>query len=98
MTKYLDPAVVSYLWSKLKNIQKTNLTYQSKSTQQWNSTPFLMSEANVLYIYDDYKKIIDDYGNEVFIPGLKVGDGKAYLIDLPFLNNMTCYKFTRQFG
>lgn len=88
MPKYLDSAGVSYLWNKLKNIQKTNLTYQSKTTAEWNNTPFLESEANVLYIYSDYKIKTDDYGQEYYIPGLKIGDGKAYLIDLPFVNNV----------
>lgn len=88
MPKYLDSAGVSYLWNKLKNIQKINLTYQSKTTAEWNNTPLLLSEANVLYIYSDYKVKTDDSGQEYYIPGLKIGDGKAYLIDLPFLNSV----------
>lgn len=62
MPKYLDSAGVSYLWSKFKNIQRSNLTYQSKTTAEWNNTPLLLSEANVLYIYSDYKIKTDDYG------------------------------------
>ena len=86
MPKYLDPEGVSYLWSKIKNLSKKNLVYYSNSTYDWNKNPLLISEKNVLYIYTDYKRIRD--GNEeILIPGLKVGDGSAYLIDLPFLNS-----------
>ncbi len=86
MPKYLDPEGVSYLWSKIKNISKKNLVYYSNSTYDWNKNPLLISEKNVLYIYTDYKRIRE--GNEeILIPGLKVGDGSAYLIDLPFLNS-----------
>ena len=41
---------------------------------------------NILYIYTDYKTIEKD-GQQYLLPGLKVGDGTSYLIDLPFLNS-----------
>ncbi len=86
MPKYLDPEGVSYLWSKINNLSKKNLVYYSNSTYDWNKNPLLISEKNVLYIYTDYKKIKQG-DEEILIPGLKVGDGNAYLIDLPFLNS-----------
>lgn len=45
-----------------------------------------MSQKNVLYIYSDYKSIERD-GEQILIPGLKIGDGTTYLIDLPFVND-----------
>lgn len=87
MPKYLDSQGVSYLWSKIKNIQKNNLVYQSKTKEEWNSDISKVSEKNVLYIYSNYKIIEKEDGEQVFFPGLKVGDGKTYLIDLPFVNN-----------
>ncbi len=87
MPKYLDSQGVSYLWSKIKNIQKNNLIYQSKTKEEWNSDISKVSEKNVLYIYSDYKIIEKEDGEQVFFPGLKVGDGKTYLVDLPFVNN-----------
>ena len=85
MPKYLDPAGVALLWNKIKQIVNKNLVYYSKTTQEWNSDVFLISEQNVLYIYTDYKTIIKN-NQEIFIPGLKIGDGKTYLIDLPFID------------
>jgi len=49
--------------------------------------PALISEKDVLYIYTNYKTIEKD-GEEIVVPGLKVGDGKGYLIDLPFVNSV----------
>lgn len=88
MPKYLDSAGVSYLWSKIKRIQQNKLVYYSNSKQIWNLEPQLISEKDVLYIYTDYKIInVDD--EQITIPGLKIGDGKSYLIDLPFFNDIS---------
>lgn len=86
MPKYLDPTGVALLWSKIKQITKNNLVYYSNTTKEWNKDISFISEKNVLYIYTDYKTITKD-DKQFYIPGLKVGDGKAYLIDLPFLNS-----------
>lgn len=87
MPKYLDPQGVSYLWSKIQHIVHDRLIYYSKTKEQWNMNPTLVSEKDVLYIYTNYK-IVEKDGEEIVIPGLKVGDGKGYLIDLPFINNV----------
>lgn len=87
MKKYLNSQGTAYLWSKIKNIKPENaLVYESKTVEEWNSDISLISQKGTLYIYSDYKMIVDDEDNEIFLPGLKIGDGKAYLIDLPFLN------------
>ena len=52
-----------------------------KTVQQWNATPGLVSEANTFYVYTDYK--VTDEGKT--IPGMKIGNGVNYLIDLPFI-------------
>ena len=86
MPKYLDQEGVAYLWSKIKKETEKNLVYQSNTTEDWNERLGFISEKNVLYIYTDYR-IIEKDGEEILLPGLKVGDGKSYLIDLPFLNS-----------
>ena len=86
MPKYLDQEGVAYLWSKIQKATQKNLVYQSNTTENWNKKLGFISEKNVLYIYTDYR-IIEKDGEEILLPGLKVGDGKSYLIDLPFLNS-----------
>lgn len=48
--------------------------------EYWDSQPSLISVNKAVYVYWDFDK--DDEGNDV--PGIKIGDGKGYLIDAPF--------------
>ena len=54
------------------------------STATWNSQPQLISKRGYIYIYSDYKQ----NEQEQNIPGFKVGDGSAYLIDMPFTDDL----------
>ena len=90
MKKYLNPQGTALLWSKIKNIKTDNiLTYESRTVEEWNNDRNLISQKGILYIYSNYKIINDQEDNKIFLPGIKLGDGKAYLIDLPFLNTDT---------
>ena len=53
----------------------------SNTTAEWNADPLYMSEPNVIYVYTDYATSNDG----VLVPGIKVGDGMAYVVDLPFI-------------
>lgn len=86
MPKYLDPDGVAYLWRKIKNNLNNKMIYYSKTKSEWNLNRDFISQKNVLYIYTDYKTIEKD-GEQILIPGLKIGDGTTYLIDLPFVND-----------
>lgn len=52
--------------------------------ETWNSQPLYIAKRGYIYIYADWKQ--DDLGRN--LAGIKVGDGNAYLIDLPFLDDM----------
>lgn len=54
------------------------------TTATWNSQPQLISALGYIYIYSDYRQ--DEQG--VDIPSMKVGDGKSYLIDMPFTDKV----------
>lgn len=85
MPKYLDRQGVAFLWSKITNINKNKLNFYSDTVEGWKSKIYYVAEKNTMYIYIDYKK---DEDQDFYIPGIKLGDGKTYLIDLPFLNNI----------
>lgn len=85
MPKYLDSDGVAYLWGKIKHNLNDKMTYYSRTKSDWDSDRTLISEKDVLYIYSDYKVIQKD-GQKIHLPGLKIGDGLSYLIDLPFAN------------
>lgn len=54
------------------------------TTATWNSQPQLVSARGYVYIYSDYKQ--NDQNQN--IAGMKVGDGNAYLIDMPFTDEL----------
>lgn len=56
------------------------LSIRSNTTEYWNSIPDLVSASNTIYVYTDYNE-----ESGVDIPAIKIGDGSAYLIDLPFV-------------
>ena len=53
------------------------------TTAGWSAQTTLMSEENALYIYTDYQT----EGNDT-LAGIKVGDGLAYVVDLPFIDKL----------
>ena len=85
MPKYLDSDGVAYLWRKLKNNLSNKMIYYSKKKADWDADRDIISQKDVLYIYSDYKLIEQD-GKQIYMPGIKIGDGTSYLIDLPFAN------------
>lgn len=57
----------------------------SKTKEEWAETPDLMSIKNVLYVYTNQREVVDpDTGESTFLPAIKIGDGMAYVMDLPF--------------
>lgn len=54
----------------------------SDTKQHWNSQLGLISEKNAIYVYTDYATVD---GNQV--PAIKIGDGLAYVVDLPFVSD-----------
>ena len=61
----------------------------TRTTEEWNNTPLLKSEQNAFYVFSDAFPYIDENNNLKYAPGIKIGDGNAYVIDLPFTNNIT---------
>lgn len=51
------------------------------TTAEWSERTDLVSVKNNIYVYTDYKQVGDQY-----IAGVKIGDGLAYVVDLPFLD------------
>ena len=54
------------------------------TTAEWNAQSQLVSELDKIYVYTDYYQ--DSQGNSV--PGVKLGDGVAYLIDRPVITKI----------
>ena len=59
--------------------------HRSMTTAAWNAESDLIGESGAIYIYSDYNVIDNGDGTTTNIPGIKIGDGVTYLIDLPFV-------------
>ena len=57
------------------------------TTANWNAQRSLISEEGAIYIYSDYSSYDDGNGNITPLAGIKIGDGNAYLIDMPFVTD-----------
>lgn len=57
------------------------LPVHQNTTATWNAERDLIGQNNHIYVYTDY--IVRDEQN---YPGIKIGDGATYLVDLPFVN------------
>lgn len=82
--KYLDTVGLNYVIQKLKNTFLLKSQFPPiyfDTVENWNAQTHLLSEKNAIYIYTDHK-VSDDKP----IAGIKFGDGKAYLIDIPFID------------
>lgn len=64
----------------LKELASNYAPIKRGTVQYWNSQPTLISELNCIYIYTDYTSMEGQP-----ISAIKIGDGSAYLIDLPFV-------------
>lgn len=56
------------------------------TTAQWRARPSFIPEDGQVIVYTDFRKKVEADGTEKNVAGFKIGDGKTYGIDLPFLN------------
>ena len=61
------------------------IRHKSDTTEHWNAVRTFIPLRGEIIIYTDHGQMDDGYGNTINVPGIKIGDGQAYLIDLPFV-------------
>ena len=54
-------------------------------TENWDRAAGFVPKSGEVIVYLDYKTIEKD-GKNVFVPGVKIGNGNAYVQDLAFLD------------
>ena len=57
------------------------------TTENWNKYGKFIPKRGEVIVYEDHRTMKDELGNDVFIPGIKIGDGNGYLVDLPFCDD-----------
>ena len=62
------------------------LKFIFKTTEEWSRLTSLISQVGTIYIWTDYETITQGQQTKI-VPGIKIGDGMAYVIDLPFVTD-----------
>lgn len=81
----------SQIWARIQAINRAlegKANISMKTTAEWNSDISAIGQLNTFYIYTDRNTKEDQHGHIVNVPGIKVGDGSSYLIDLPFVDDL----------
>lgn len=66
------------------------------TTANWNANRSFIPLRGEIIVYTDHGQMDDGYGNQINVPGIKIGDGNAYLIDLPFVGNDQRYEILQE--
>lgn len=61
---------------------KCKVLYDTRAN--WDAYPQMIARRGYIYVYSDYMK--DDQGR--YLAGIKVGDGRSYLIDMAFIDEL----------
>ena len=65
-------------------LDATNIRYNT--THYWDCLVGFIPKAGEIIIYSDYKQV-EINGNLIWVPGVKIGSGNAYVQDLAFLGD-----------
>lgn len=66
------------------------------TTGNWNSRRDFVPLRGEIIVYTDAGQMDDGFGNMINVPGIKIGDGNAYLVDLPFVGNDARYAILQE--
>lgn len=66
------------------------------TTANWNAARSFIPMRGEIIVYTDHGQMDDGYGNTINVPGIKVGDGSAYLVDLPFVGDESRYAILQE--
>ena len=56
------------------------------TTENWGRKTDYVPDVGDIIVYTD-KDTVDVGGDTVLVPGVKIGDGNAYVVDLPFIDD-----------
>lgn len=69
---------------------KSRIKSKHDTTEHWNNAVGFVPLPGEIIIYDDYKTVTyEDHGETITknIPGIKIGNGNAYVQDLAFIDD-----------
>lgn len=80
---YLDKNGLIRFYQIIAGRINQKLSVVSMTKQQMAAESLQQSEQGVLYVTTDYKTVEKD-GQTYNVPAFKLGDGNAYIVDLPY--------------
>lgn len=60
-----------------------------KTTAEWDADPTLVGQSHYIYVYLDADSYVDEHGETVYVPAIKLGDGTTLLINTPMMTAAT---------
>ena len=73
----------------MSSTMNTRIKLKRDTTENWNNAKGFVPLAGELILYTDYSsytKEVNGQNKVITIPGIKIGDGSAYVQDLPFVD------------
>ena len=64
----------------------------TNTTAYWAAQTSFVPKSGDIIVYSDHETIIED-GEEKLVPGFKMGDGNAFVVDLPFTDAAIAERF-----
>lgn len=55
------------------------------TTENWSRKITYVPNAGDIIVYTDKDQIVEEDQSITYVPGIKMGDGNAYVVDLPFV-------------
>ena len=80
---YLDLQGLQRFYNIISGRINQKLTVVAKTKAEWQNSGNVTSQPGVLYVTTDYKTVTKD-GATYEIPAFKLGDGNAYIVDMPY--------------
>ena len=71
-------------------VKEARIKLKRDTTANWNAARGFIPLEGELIVYNDYatiRKTINGIEQNTIIPAIKIGDGRAYVQDLPFVND-----------
>lgn len=71
-------------------VKEARIKLKRDTTVNWNNARGFIPLEGELIVYNDYatiRKIVNGNEQDVVVPAIKIGDGCAYVQDLPFVND-----------
>lgn len=77
---------------------KAKIRLKNDTTANWNQDLSFVPDKGEPIVYTDYKQVENDQGEITNVPGIKIGDGNAYLVDLPFIDDASAQAIFDEFS